>query len=120
VPLTFADALLDLDAPALRVALEAVARCGKAAFREAMLFTHRGLSGPAVLQASSYWREGEAITLDLARGATRPRRCWRRSGRGRARSPAPCWRSCCRRGWPMRWPAATCRRASSGRRATRR
>ncbi|OLP55122.1 hypothetical protein BJF92_17160 [Rhizobium rhizosphaerae] len=35
------------------------------AFREAMLFTHRGLSGPAILQVSSYWREGEAITLDL-------------------------------------------------------
>jgi predicted Rossmann fold flavoprotein len=68
VPLTFADALLDLMRPLSGVALEAVARCGKAAFREAMLFTHRGLSGPAVLQASSYWREGEAITLDLAPG----------------------------------------------------
>jgi predicted Rossmann fold flavoprotein len=68
VPLTFGDALLDLMRPLSGVALEAVARCGKAAFREAMLFTHRGLSGPAVLQASSYWREGEAITLDLSPG----------------------------------------------------
>ncbi|MGI3165964.1 NAD(P)/FAD-dependent oxidoreductase [Pseudooceanicola sp. 200-1SW] len=39
------------------------------AFDEALLFTHRGLSGPAVLQASSYWREGEAITVNLLPGA---------------------------------------------------
>ncbi len=65
VPLTFGDALLELMRPLSGVALEAVARSGKAAFREALLFTHRGLSGPAILQASSYWREGEAITLDL-------------------------------------------------------
>ena len=38
------------------------------AFREKLLFTHRGLSGPAVLQASSYWRAGEAITVDFAPG----------------------------------------------------
>ncbi len=37
-------------------------------FAEAMLFTHRGLSGPAILQISSYWREGEAITLSMAPG----------------------------------------------------
>ena len=37
-------------------------------FKEAMLFTHRGLSGPAILQISSYWREGEAITLSMAPG----------------------------------------------------
>jgi predicted Rossmann fold flavoprotein len=47
------------------VAADVVARCGKAAFREAALFTHRGLSGPAILQISSYWRQGDAITLDL-------------------------------------------------------
>jgi predicted Rossmann fold flavoprotein len=38
---------------------------GDAAFREAALFTHRGLSGPAILQASSYWRHGEAVTIDF-------------------------------------------------------
>ena len=43
------------------VAAEVVARCGKAAFREAALFTHRGLSGPAILQVSSYWRRGDAV-----------------------------------------------------------
>jgi predicted Rossmann fold flavoprotein len=54
------------------VAAEVVARVGKAAFREAALFTHRGLSGPAILQVSSYWRHGEAVNInflpDLAPG----------------------------------------------------
>ena len=48
------------------VSAEIVARVGKVRFREAALFTHRGLSGPAVLQASSFWRRGEAIEIDLA------------------------------------------------------
>jgi predicted Rossmann fold flavoprotein len=47
------------------VALDVIARVGKTAFREAALFTHRGLSGPAILQISSYWRNGDTITLDL-------------------------------------------------------
>jgi predicted Rossmann fold flavoprotein len=47
------------------VALDVVARAGKTTFREAALFTHRGLSGPAILQISSYWRNGGTITLDL-------------------------------------------------------
>jgi predicted Rossmann fold flavoprotein len=51
------------------VSLEVIARAGPASFREAMLFTHRGLSGPAVLQISSYWREGQEIVIDLLPGA---------------------------------------------------
>ena len=47
------------------VAAEAIVRAGKVAFREAALLTHKGLSGPAVLQASSYWRHGEPITVDF-------------------------------------------------------
>nr|WP_082102722.1 NAD(P)/FAD-dependent oxidoreductase [Sphingomonas sp. Ag1] len=47
------------------VATPVVARAGKTAFREAMLFTHRGLSGPAILQVSSYWRHGDPIIVDL-------------------------------------------------------
>ena len=47
------------------VAAPVVARCGKAAFREAALFTHRGLSGPAILQVSSYWRHGGDIGIDF-------------------------------------------------------
>ena len=47
------------------VAADVVARHGRAAVREAALFTHRGLSGPAILQISSYWRHGEPIEIDL-------------------------------------------------------
>ncbi len=47
------------------VSLDARVECGGGSFRENILFTHRGLSGPAILQASSYWREGEPITIDL-------------------------------------------------------
>ena len=50
------------------VSLPAIASCGTASFRESILFTHRGLSGPAILQISSYWREGQSISLDLAPG----------------------------------------------------
>ncbi len=47
------------------VAVDVIARHGKTEFREAALFTHRGLSGPAILQISSYWREGEEIALTI-------------------------------------------------------
>jgi predicted Rossmann fold flavoprotein len=47
------------------VSADVVARCGKTAFREAALLTHRGLSGPAILQISSYWRPGQAIGIDF-------------------------------------------------------
>ena len=48
------------------VSAEVVASAGKARFREAALFTHRGLSGPAILQASSYWRPGDTVRIDFA------------------------------------------------------
>lgn len=47
------------------VATEVVANCGKTRFREAALLTHRGLSGPAILQISSYWRPGDSIGLNF-------------------------------------------------------
>lgn len=47
------------------VSAEVVTRAGKAAFREAALFTHRGLSGPAILQVSSYWRHGQPVSIDF-------------------------------------------------------
>jgi predicted Rossmann fold flavoprotein len=47
------------------VAAEVEARCGGASFREAALFTHRGLSGPAILQVSSYWRRGDTVAVDF-------------------------------------------------------
>jgi hypothetical protein len=66
VPLTFAGRDLDFMAPLAGVAMPVEARAGSARFREAALFTHRGLSGPAILQISSYWQPGQDITLDLA------------------------------------------------------
>jgi len=50
------------------VSADVVARCHKAAFREAALFTHRGLSGPAILQVSSYWKRGDTVTIDFLPG----------------------------------------------------
>ncbi|MDK4704227.1 NAD(P)/FAD-dependent oxidoreductase [Rhizobium sp. CNPSo 4062] len=63
VPLTLDPQLLQRLAPLSGIAAPAEIRHGKTAFREALLFTHRGLSGPAILQISSYWREGEDITV---------------------------------------------------------
>lgn len=47
------------------ISTETVARCGKASFREACLFTHKGLSGPAILQISSYWGPGQDVGIDF-------------------------------------------------------
>ena len=69
VPLLATEADAALMRPLSGVALPVQARCGRAAFTEAMLFTHRGLSGPAILQISSAWREGQPVTLDLLPGA---------------------------------------------------
>jgi predicted Rossmann fold flavoprotein len=53
------------------VSAEVVARTGKTKFREAALFTHRGLSGPAILQVSSYWRHGEPVGINFLPEAPR-------------------------------------------------
>ncbi len=68
VPLTFAGAELEMMRGLAGVAFPAIAASGRQRFAEAALFTHRGLSGPAILQISSYWREGGTISLDLAPG----------------------------------------------------
>jgi len=67
VPLTFGDDLLELMRPLAGVSFETEATHGRHAFREAALFTHRGMSGPAILQISSYWREGP-VALNLLPG----------------------------------------------------
>lgn len=68
VPLTFdAETLARLDGLA-GVSQDASVALGKVRFSEALLFTHRGLSGPVILQISSYWRKGDAITVDLLPG----------------------------------------------------
>ena len=76
VPLTFEPNLLEQLTPLAGVAVNAIVktassspkgdRLKETSFEEAMLFTHRGLSGPSILQISSYWREGEAITVSMA------------------------------------------------------
>lgn len=68
VPLTFGPDVLALTKPLAGVSLPARVSCGAASFEEALLFTHRGLSGPAILQVSSYWRETESISIDLLPG----------------------------------------------------
>jgi len=65
VPLRFAGDDLAFCAALTGVSLDAVTRCGPASFRENVLFTHRGLSGPALLQSSSSWRPGDELALDL-------------------------------------------------------
>ena len=66
VPLTLGAETLEAARALAGVAVEGVVKAGSAAFREALLFTHRGLSGPAILQASSYWRHREPVTIDMA------------------------------------------------------
>lgn len=68
VPLTFTDQLKEPIAALSGVSVDTVVHNEKASFDEALLFTHRGLSGPAILQISSYWNSGEAITIDMAPG----------------------------------------------------
>ncbi len=68
VPLLASNEDLALMRPLSGVALPVAARCGRHEFREAMLFTHRGLSGPAILQVSSAWCEGESVVVDLLPG----------------------------------------------------
>lgn len=65
VPLTLDPAQLERLSPLSGVAVPADVSHGKTEFREALLFTHRGLSGPAILQISSYWREGDTVRLKL-------------------------------------------------------
>jgi len=83
VPLIFSDSLLALMRPLSGVSLDSEVTLDRRSFREATLFTHRGLSGPAVLQISSFWRQGpisvnllpgmDAAGFLLARKRTRPK-----------------------------------------------
>ena len=66
VPFTFAPGFLSrMLKPLAGVSLDASVSCNSQHFREQLLFTHRGLSGPVILQISSYWNKGEPITIDL-------------------------------------------------------
>jgi len=65
VPFTFTGAILELTSRLSGVSVRAVASTGKQSFADDVLFTHRGLSGPAILQLSSYWKTGDEIQLNL-------------------------------------------------------
>lgn len=65
VPFTFDKAQMAQFSDLAGVSADVVVSCGKQSFRENLLFTHRGVSGPAILQISSFWTEGEDITLDF-------------------------------------------------------
>jgi predicted Rossmann fold flavoprotein len=64
VPFTLQPQEKERLSPLSGIAVDAVVSCGTQSFRENVLFTHRGLSGPAILQISSYWQPGEGITID--------------------------------------------------------
>jgi predicted Rossmann fold flavoprotein len=68
VPFTLTEQQLQAWQGLAGVALEADVRFGKQRFREGILFTHRGLSGPAMLQISSYWEPGKLLRVDMAPG----------------------------------------------------
>jgi len=65
VPFTLAEHDREILSPLSGISVDALAKFGKRQFRENILVTHQGLSGPAILQISSYWNPGEAIELDL-------------------------------------------------------
>lgn len=68
VPLTFDSQTLERLTPLAGIAVDAEVACGKTQFSEAMLFTHRGISGPSILQISSFWREGDEIRIAMLPG----------------------------------------------------
>lgn len=65
VPFIFNDDLKDLCSELSGTSVDCVASCNGRSFRENMLFTHRGLSGPAILQISSFWQSGDEVTINL-------------------------------------------------------
>jgi predicted Rossmann fold flavoprotein len=65
VPFTITDGLKELCVELTGTSVAAVVRCNGHSFRENILFTHRGLSGPAILQISSFWEPGDAVEIDL-------------------------------------------------------
>ncbi|MCK2183624.1 NAD(P)/FAD-dependent oxidoreductase [Halomonas getboli] len=68
VPFTLTSAWKERTAALSGLSTEVVARCRDGEYREPMLFTHRGLSGPALLQASSHWHPGDELAIDLLPG----------------------------------------------------
>ncbi|CAN5617594.1 NAD(P)/FAD-dependent oxidoreductase [soil metagenome] len=107
VPLTFAEEERSLFAPLSGVSLPVVARADGASFAEAMLITHRGWSGPAILQVSSYWREPGVVSLDLL--PQHPGTDWLLAQRESKNTVA----DLLAREWPARFAEAWCARYAS-------
>jgi len=102
VPLTFDAAFLERFGALAGVSVEAGVSCGDGRFRDQLLFTHKGLSGPAILQVSSYWNPGEALVIDLLPGRDAER--WlleQRSSRQRLDTALAAF-------WPRRLATAWC------------
>jgi predicted Rossmann fold flavoprotein len=98
VPLTFSPADLERFGALSGISTEVTAECAAARFREKLLFTHRGLSGPAILQISSYWTHGSPLRIDLA-----PDRMWTSELRARTdRRDAAAAKTALRRIFPQR------------------
>jgi predicted Rossmann fold flavoprotein len=66
VPLTFSEKILEICKELTGLSIEAIISFNKILFQEGMLFTHRGLSGPSILQISSYWKQGKDIKVNLS------------------------------------------------------
>ena len=66
VPLTFNEKILEICKELTGLSVEAIVSFNKTLFQEGMLFTHRGLSGPSILQISSYWKQGDNIKVNLS------------------------------------------------------
>ena len=66
VPLTFNEKILEICKELTGLSVEAIVSFNKTLFQEGMLFTHRGLSGPSILQISSYWKQGDSIKVNLS------------------------------------------------------
>ena len=66
VPLTFSEKILEMCKELSGLSVEAIVSFNKVLFQEGMLFTHRGLSGPSILQISSYWKRGDNIKVNLS------------------------------------------------------
>ena len=66
VPLTFNEKILEMCKELTGLSVEAIVSFNKVLFQEGMLFTHRGLSGPSILQISSYWKQGDNIKVNLS------------------------------------------------------
>ena len=107
VPLVFDEAERAAWCDLAGVSAEVVAEAGngraRGAFREKLLLTHRGVSGPAALQVSSYWREGEAVAIDLAPGQQVFAAMRARPDRREAATALPLLRAVLPGRWAERW-----------------